>query len=70
MKIPVITGQGRHIDLDSDDYLRLITLPDACSGIAPGLWELFTELGSDRVPDCTDRAHDQAQQDRHSAEQA
>lgn len=43
MKIPVTTGDGRRLVLDSDDYLRLITLPDACSGIAPELWGMFAE---------------------------
>ena len=43
MKIPVVTGTGERFDLDSDAYPRLVLLPEACEGIDPRLWELFTD---------------------------
>ena len=43
MKIPVVTGTGERFDLDTDDYPRLVLLPEVCEGIDSRLWELFTE---------------------------
>lgn len=47
MKIPVVTGTGQRLDLDTDDYARLVLLPEACDEIDPRLWELFAQ---DRAP--------------------
>ena len=43
MKIPVVTGDGRLINLDSEDYGRLVVMPEACADIPPELWEMFAE---------------------------
>ena len=43
MKIPVVTGTGQRFELDSDDYGRLVVLPEACGEIDPQLWELFAD---------------------------
>ncbi len=50
MKIPVVTGTGERLVLDSEDYGRLVVLPEACSDIDPHLWEMFAEpLGVEGV---------------------
>ncbi len=41
VKIPVVTGDGRRFDLDSEDYVRLVLLSEACAEIDPQLWEMF-----------------------------
>lgn len=43
MNVPVVTGDGRWVELDTDDHPRLVVLPEACEGIDPRLWDLFTE---------------------------
>ena len=43
VKVPVITGTGQLVDLDTDDYIDLVLLPEACSAISPELWDLFAE---------------------------
>lgn len=46
MIIPIVTGDGRRINLDSDDYPRAV-LAEACEGILPELWGLFAAAGDD-----------------------
>ena len=53
VKIPVVTGDGRRIELDSDDYGRLVVLPEVCSEIDPRLWEMFAQ--ADQKPSATGR---------------
>ena len=43
MKVPVTTGDGRLVELDTDDYPNLVLLPEACEGIDPQLWEMFAD---------------------------
>lgn len=42
MQVPVITGDGTWVNLDSDDMARLI-VAEACDAIDPHLWEWLTE---------------------------
>lgn len=52
MKIPVVAGDGRYLELDSDGMPRLI-VAEACDEIDPRLWELFSsgeESGRARGP--------------------
>lgn len=42
VKIPVVTGDGRRLELDSDGMPRLI-VAEACDEIDPRLWELFAD---------------------------
>lgn len=42
MKIPVVTGTGERLDLDSDDYPRMV-LAEVCADTDPRMWELFAE---------------------------
>lgn len=43
MNIPVVTGTGERLELDTDDYPRLVLLPEACDEIDPRLWDLFAQ---------------------------
>ena len=43
MKVPIVTGTGRRLELDSDDYGRLVLLPEVCDGLDLRLWDLFAE---------------------------
>lgn len=49
MNIPVITGTGRWVDLDSDDYPRLVLLPEMFDEVDPRLWDLFVEPQTSRM---------------------
>jgi len=49
MNVPVVTGDGRCVALDTEDYPRLVLLPEACGDIDPRLWELMTDQPC-RVP--------------------
>lgn len=40
--IPVITGTGRRLEMDSDDWPRR-HLAEACESIDPRLWDLFAD---------------------------
>lgn len=51
MKIPVVTGTGERFEIDSNDYLRLVLLPEVCSEIDPRLWDMFTSTLTAREPD-------------------
>lgn len=43
MKIPVVTGTGRRLELDSVNMDRLI-VAEACDEIDPRLWGLFAAV--------------------------
>ena len=49
MNVPVVTGDGRCVALDTEDYPRLVLLPEACGDIDPRLWELMVDQPC-RVP--------------------
>lgn len=57
MKVPVTTGTGQRIELDTDDYVRLVTLPDACSGISPELWNMFVDDGQTLLTSVTSQVN-------------
>jgi len=40
--VPVVTGTGRRLELDSDGMPRLI-VAEACDEIDPRLWDLFAQ---------------------------
>jgi hypothetical protein len=45
VKVPVVTGAGRRLELDTEGMDRLV-LAEACDDMDPRLWGLFPELGS------------------------
>lgn len=41
-RIPIVPGDGRPAWFqDSEDYGRLVVMPEVCEGIDPRLWDLF-----------------------------
>lgn len=44
-KIPVVTGAGQRLELDSDGMPRLI-VAEACDEIDPQLWMMFVDSAS------------------------
>lgn len=46
MRVPIITGDGTWVDLDSDDMVQLI-VDEVCEEIDPHLWEMFVEEPAD-----------------------
>lgn len=56
MRIPIVTGTGQRLELDSEDYGRLVLLPVVCGEIDPHLWDLFAEPQDRSAGEPTTRA--------------